>query len=304
MLSVCIPVYNHSYINLVRTLHQQCTLAQISFEILVSDDCSTNLHTLRDNKTFQHLSRTRYLRPKQNLGNDQNRNLLAKEAVYEWLLFVDADMKIIKDDFIQKYINFITQNDADAFSGGICYNELNNPKHLLRWKVGKRYEEINEDIKTDAYLGFRGSNFIIKKEVFLNVPFLKLPQKYGYQDTVFGINLKLKGYHLKLINNPAEHLGMMDSTSFLNKTEEAIAYALYLDKHHPEIAKYIKIIKVFRLLKLLRVNALISNVFSITKKIVYRNIVSNQPNLWLFQWYKLGYMCYLYSENKESKIGS
>ncbi|MXV39318.1 glycosyltransferase [Flavobacteriaceae bacterium Ap0902] len=307
MLSICIPVYNHSFLNLAKELHKQCRLANIAYELLVSDDCSTYEETLRDIKEFKTLSHTQYIRPNTNLGNDQNRNLLARSAQYDWLLFIDADMKIVHSAYIQNYLDAIKHGYNDVYSGGIIYGKLDNTQNILRWKFGKKHEQIQNTFNEDAFLGFRGSNFIIKKEVFLKVQFLKLPQKYGYQDTVFGINLKLKGYKLKLIYNPAEHLGLLDSETFIQKTRESIEYADYLNTHYPEIAKFIKIIRVFRIAKRLYLYKLIAKLFTFFETRLYRNLISKNPSLQIFQLYKLGFFCqlnYLKTENVSNKIDS
>lgn len=304
MLSICIPVYNYSFINLAKALHTQCIDSNIPFEILISDDCSTEDYVQEDVEKFKQLSFTKYLKPKKNLGNDLNRNSLANHAQYEWLLFIDADTMPLDSNFIPTYLKMISDNPADAYSGGIVYDDLRNSNHILKWKHGKSTEEISLNLNEDDYLGFRGNNFLIKKSVFQKVPFVRMAKKYGYIDTVFGINLKLKGYKLKLINNPVIHLGLINSKSFITKTEIALENAIFLASNYPDIAHKIRIIRLYKLLKRLHLTKVVARLFASIKTSLSKQLLSSNPNLYVFQLYKLGYLCKLHSENKAKSVSS
>ena len=70
----------------------------LRYEIIVADDGSTDKHTCHINKEILELENARYILRKENVGRAAIRNFLAKEASYEWLLFIDGDMTVLLDE--------------------------------------------------------------------------------------------------------------------------------------------------------------------------------------------------------------
>mgnify|MGYP000232582310 CR=1 FL=1 len=62
------------------------------FEILVLDDASTDKQCSSENKKINALDHCSYLENEKNIGRTATRNILAKKAKYDWLLFLDADV--------------------------------------------------------------------------------------------------------------------------------------------------------------------------------------------------------------------
>ena len=91
MLSILIPTYNYNIEALVSELHAQSSACNIDFEILCYDDSSTNLEIIASNKTINLLKNTTYKFLDTNIGRSSIRNLLAKNAKFDLLLFLDAD---------------------------------------------------------------------------------------------------------------------------------------------------------------------------------------------------------------------
>ena len=92
MLSILIPTYNYNIEALVTELHAQATACGIDFEILCYDDCSTNLDLIASNKSINLLKNTSYKVLKSNIGRSAIRNLLAKDAHYDLLLFLNRQL--------------------------------------------------------------------------------------------------------------------------------------------------------------------------------------------------------------------
>ena len=54
MVSILIPTYNYDVTELVINIWQQCQKESFPFEIIVIDDCSTNLQITEKNKTIKN----------------------------------------------------------------------------------------------------------------------------------------------------------------------------------------------------------------------------------------------------------
>ena len=110
MISILIPTYNNSAFNLVKELNRQALSIDISYEILVLDDCSTNKLIIEENRSINNLENCSYTESKINNGRTFSRGILAKEAKYNWILFLDSDVKPKNDNFLKKYVDEIEEN--------------------------------------------------------------------------------------------------------------------------------------------------------------------------------------------------
>ncbi len=293
MLSVCIPVFNWDVTDLVNTLHSQCLEANIEFEIMAVDDFSTNLNSKNANSKIE-LDHFQLIELTENVGNAEARNILARTAKFDWLLFLDADMMPAQDDFIQLYLEQIKENDFDIMSGGILYENEVATEFKLKWLHGKKTEE--QIPGKDPYLEIRGNNFLVRKEIFLQNPFGGLPENYGYVDTHFGLKLKASKARVKIIENPCVHLGLETNERFVKKHKKAVRNAFWMMNHQPEMAENLKIIRTYKKIKSLGLTKPIGLLFKKLEKSLLRNLYSENPSLFRFQLYKLGYICTLKTE--------
>ena len=172
MLSILIPTYNYDVEALVTELHAQSTACDINFEILCYDDGSTNLELIAKNNSINLLKHTTQKVLDSNIGRSAIRNLLAKDANYDLLLFLDADVIPVNDNFILTYLNSISDS-VNIVYGGIRYQEVQpEKKQLLRWVYGKKREALSVVKRNkDVYLSFLTLNFIIRKKTFNTVSF-------------------------------------------------------------------------------------------------------------------------------------
>ena len=109
MLSILIPTYNYDIQTLVDKVHAQLVDCKIKFEILCYDDCSTKTEITTANKSIAALENTQYKILDGNIGRSAIRNLLAKDARFDLLLFLDADVIPVKKDFISTYLKLTFQ---------------------------------------------------------------------------------------------------------------------------------------------------------------------------------------------------
>ena len=101
-LSILIPCFNWNVYQLISNLATQCQKEYNPdcYEIICVEDGSTCLF---ENNKITQLKNVQHQVLKNNIGRASIRNLLAKKAKFEWLLFIDCDSKIIKQDFIKNY---------------------------------------------------------------------------------------------------------------------------------------------------------------------------------------------------------
>lgn len=101
MFSIIIPSYNRKEFipDLLGSLEHQTTL---NFEVIIVDDCSTQPIDIREFYSFP----IQVIRNNENKGAAESRNIGAKHAKNEWLLFLDDDDRfdIEKCEILEKAI--------------------------------------------------------------------------------------------------------------------------------------------------------------------------------------------------------
>lgn len=290
MLSILIPVYNYNVLPLASELVKQCNSCEITFEILFLDDASQELTI--ENERINLFENASYSILEKNIGRSAIRNLLAEKAVYENLLFLDADTMPVYDNFIAKYIATIKNN---IVFGGLLYEKKKpSREQLLRWIYGKEREalslsERNKNPSNTALV----SNLLIKREILLRFPFDENLTKYGYEDLLFFAVLKSNEIEIKHIQNPVFHLNLENSNLFLNKTKTALENLFFLSSSDKISKNESKIIDSFELLKRLKLSSFFYFIFKKSEQKIERNLLSDKPSLFLFDIYKLGYYYFL-----------
>ena len=294
MLSIVIPTYNYNIEALVSELHAQSTACNIDFEILCYDDSSTNLEIIASNKTINLLKNTTYKFLDTNIGRSSIRNLLAKDAKFDLLLFLDADVIPVKNNFISEYLAAFTESTQLIF-GGVNYQDV-KPKNeeMLRWVFGRKREVVPlNERKKSVYLSFLSCNFLIKKEVFNSVNFNEEISLDAHEDLLFSFNLKENDISISHINNPIYHLGLESSEIYLKKSLRGVKASLSLAKNNLIHIEYTRIIRTFHNCKKIGINYLLALLFPVFRNLFETNLLSKKPSLFIFDLYKLSYLCYI-----------
>jgi len=287
MLSILIPVYNYNITSLIKTLHEQCTAAGITYEILCFDDASDKQFKVQ-NKAVSKLDHVTYRELPQNLGRARIRNELGRAAKYNHLLFLDCDSMVVSEDFIRNYKDNL--DDRSLLCGGTVYQpEPPAREFYFRWFYGKHREQIPaSERRKNPHHSFMTNNFVVPKNIFLNFLFDENLKQYGHEDTLFGLQLKQAGIPILHIDNPLEHTGLEPTDVFLHKTRLAVENLLYLSKKHELIDT--RLLRAYKKIMQLKLEAPLTLVFRIAKKQLVRNFHSTRISLRLFDFYKLGVM--------------
>ena len=293
MLSILIPVYNYDVRALVFELHKQCLECKIDFEILVQDDASEFFIT--ENSSINSFENCTYKELHKNIGRSAIRNLLAKNAKYDDLLFLDADTQLIGDFFILNYLSRIT-NEEKIVYGGIQY-QIDKPEQdkILRWIYGNAKEVLTVDKRyKNTYLSFLTLNFLVKKSVFKKVSFNENIPNLRHEDTLFSFDLMNSKIKIEHIENPILHLGLDFNIDFVTKSEQAIDNLKYLIDNNLIDSRYVKMSALVIDLKKYKLYLFVSSIYKTIKPLLLKNIYGKNPSLLLFDFYRVGYFCTIY----------
>lgn len=291
MLSILIPTYNYNISKLVEEIHEQVSEADIAFEILCKDDAST-ICSSENEASVNKLSYSKYIKTEQNLGRTATRQFLCNKAKYDWLLFLDADVIPKSKVFIKNYISQIDLGH-DAIFGGFAYDaSMKMDSGILRWKYGKTYEEVDAKKRNlKPYELIISANFLIKKTIFSKINARLDRNGYGL-DNYFSVLLRSEEIKVHHINNEAYHYGLESNAKYIEKAEEAISTLLWIRDKKKITTHNNKLLKMYNLLKRLRLNYVSSFLYNMLNKPIRKNLLSKSPNVRLLQIYKLFYISY------------
>ena len=286
-LSILIPVFNFDVTLLVNDLSDQLKQSVGVGEIVLIDDGSdASFEAL--NKPLSHFPFVKYSRNVVNTGRTATRKLLAESAQNDYLLFLDCDSKIIKDNFLQVYFEQIDFNEQLVCGGRIYSPHAPEKCSLhLHWKYGSIRESINKKKKNGP--AFMSHNFLVNKSLFLKLNFRDLLNGYGHEDSFWGIQFRQMDIIIKQINNPVLHNQLEEADDFINKSNQALNNLLVMAKLVD--GNYLKSeIKIYRWYKRLQSIGLAS-IFSLMERpfhsLMHSNLVSCKPSLIFFDLYRL-----------------
>lgn len=289
MLSILIPTYNFHVVDLVSTLKKQAIEAKVPFEILVLDDASTKKEFISKNQQITEMAHCFYDTNKTNLGRTQTRHKLAEKAKYKWLLFLDADVFPKYDDFIERFVEYLSDT-YQLLVGGIIYKKQKPEKKLiLRWKYGLERESLSlQKRKLINYQSIISGCLLIKKDIFLAINIRMLQNNYG-MDIYFQKLLRNQSVSVLHIDNPVYHLGLETSDTFIKKSLAAVKTTYILEKQGHIEHDFRALQKSYLKLKKMGLLSIFNYIISKFKPKMERNFLSNHPNLFWFDLYRLNY---------------
>lgn len=290
MLSICIPTYNYVPTSLVKKLSIQANEIAIEFEIIIFNDGS-NSTINAELINLLSVNGVKIESSKKNIGRAAARNKLGKLAKYPYILFIDSDSDIPNKNYLKTYIK--TLKPGIVCCGGTkYYTEKPQNKYMLRWKYGHSRESISaENRSLYPWNNFTTHQFVIDRELFLEILFSTKTKGYGHEDTLFGIELRNRNIPIKHINNPLFHIGLESANTYILKTENALINlkSLFLEDESSDYYQSIKLIRFYKKQKGLRLVWIWKTAYLLFNRIVKIQLSGNNPNLRLFDFYKLGY---------------
>ena len=295
MLSILITIYNYNLYPLVQELHKQCLSCNIEFEILTQDDASNSIYNT-ENEKINSLSNCSFFVLEKNVGYRENKNILAQKSKFDLLLILDGDCKIENPNFIKDYLENIEGFDG-VYGGRVHPEKPFSPEQTLRWKYGKFMEDQSVSSRMqNTYRSFLFNNTLIRKEVFNQIKFDSSFKKYGHDDTLFSYELKKLNAKLKHIENPVIHDDIDTNIVFYNKMKGSLENLYFLYSNKLIESYHSKMITLFEKLKTFYLVKPISLIYLILNPIIEKNLTGNNPKLFCFNVFRLGYFCKLASK--------
>lgn len=285
-LSILIPAYNHPCTLMVKDLCAQVEdlrKESVTCEVIVAEDGTTDSDALAANAEIAAMACCRYLKRSQNVGRAAIRNVLAREAQYEWLLFLDGDMAIPSKHFLRNWVE--AEADEVAY-GGYVVGE--GSRSSLRFIYEKENEPMHraEERKKRPYQHFHTCNFLIRKDLMLANPFDERFRHYGYEDVFFGKQLRKNDIKIVHVDNPAGFFDFEDNAHFVSKTEEGLRT---LHAFSSDLRGYSQMLTFVEGIHLGVVRWLFRCWHRLFGALERRNLCGQNPSLKIFKLYKLGY---------------
>lgn len=249
-LSVLIPFYKDDASALINALSAQ-NLSQHVEIILVDDGTGdANLTAKTTQAVMDCKPACTLITLAQNQGRAKARNHLQSASKADWILFLDADMRPVKDNFLENYLSLIEANMADVFFGGFTVEAKSQNKlgelHRALSAVSDCLPLHERQAAGPQFVA--SSNLCIRKSVIEDNPFDDGFQGWGWEDSEWAARIASK-HTLLHVDNPALHLGLESTDTLLNRFSSSGAnYARFTQKH-PELAKTLTLFQLSNKLK-------------------------------------------------------
>jgi GT2 family glycosyltransferase len=217
---------------------------------------------------------------------------------------MDCDSKVPDPDYIKKYLPY--SGREIVVCGGRIYKPVppDEPDMMLRWLYGIKREQIPAKIRNQhPYHSFMTNNFLISRSILSQIRFDESLIQYGHEDTLFGFELKKKGFPVIHIQNPLIHTGLEITSEFLRKTSEGIENLVSLivqGKLDREGFEDIKILRVYNKMSRFGLVNLYLRFYYQFERTVLQNLMGINPSLFYFDLYKLAVLAKIIRKNNIS----
>lgn len=286
MISICIPVFNFNISTLIQEISKQAEKSGVPYEIIIIDDCSQEFKA--ENKIAAEAFE--YIELPKNIGRAKIRNRFLDFAKYDYLLFLDCDSLIHKDDFIQTYVEALDSSPVIVCGGRVYPSTPPVRNKMLSWKHGIHRESKSAEVRRkEPNKSFMTNNFLIKKECLKEIKFDERITKYGHEDTLFGYALAQHNIEILHIENPVLNGDIETNEVFINKTKEGVINLVnihfFLDYDQSFIEKVSLLKYAHRTKSTIKLQLILFHIF---KNPILFFLKKGYVNLKLFDFYKLG----------------
>ena len=143
-----------------------------------------------------------------------------------------------------------------------------------------------EKRQQQPYHDFHTANFCVSRQVMLSHPFDERFRYYGYEDVLFGKQLRADHIAITHIDNPMGFCTFESNPDFVSKTEEGLR-TLY--QFQSELRGYSRLITLVEGIHIPLILSLIRLSHRLFSGLIRHNLCGRHPSLKLFKFYKLGY---------------
>lgn len=145
------------------------------------------------------------------------------------------------------------------------------------------------------------NNFLIHKKLINEFKFDENITGYGHEDTLYGYLLWKNKVSIDHIDNPVMNGDLENNEEYLLKTETGLKNLVYISKlfqSEKEILSFFTILRFHSRCRTFKVIFLINFFYALFKPFIRHMLKNGEVNLFIFNFYKLGYFIQLKSKLK------
>ncbi len=269
-ISVCIPVYRYPVQNLIEWISRNPP--SLDFEVLLFIDGPNDEHIHNKNLPLTILGGKG-----ERVGVAQARKALVEAASFDYVLFLDADVIPLNGAYFSILEHF--KNQTKVVVGGYAYFKIDFERgRRLRYYYGIEREQAHASVRSEnpfhrIFLG----NFLIKKDLMVEVLEDWPSVFYGHEDTLLGFRLEKMGIKPTHIENPVRHIPADTNYDFLEKTRMATGNLFALQNKFPEL----KNTKLAAFVKKIPAKSLIKSLLSLVEGSLNKHLIEADRPLML-----------------------
>jgi len=294
VISVLIPTYNHVVVNLVNELSNQIKQSQLTAEIIVLDDGSTDA-IKQLNEAIAIIPGVHYEELPVNIGRAAIRNELSTRAHHPYLLYLDADSTVVDDDFLKAYVASI--DGQNVLVGGRVYRSERPPEeYLLHWRYGRQRETqslVQRQQRPASF--FHSNNVLIPKS--LECSFTQAEKGYGYEDLALGQTLLRDGVKIVHLENPVLHDQLDTNRDFIYKHNQALVNLAASLRAKATLGT--RLGSIYLKMRKLPLGVQVMGLFKGLETGLKERLLKGQAPLWYFDLYRLLLLHHLYESDTE-----
>ncbi len=245
-LSVLVPYFKDDPSGLIKALDKPTKSSSI-IEIIIYDDGTNDaaLTSILQNIIPNMTVPIRAIIAKENTGRSNARNRLQDAARADWILFLDADMRPVSDDFLINYLELIKTNVADVIFGGFTVAQKADDKdrdlHRALSQISDCLSLTERQAKGPQYVA--SSNLCMRKSVLEAESFDSEFSGWGWEDSEWAARIAQK-FTLLHAHNPALHLGLETTDTLLHRFSTSGPNYHRFTRKHPDLAKTLSLFKI------------------------------------------------------------
>lgn len=236
-LSIIVPVYNMAAGGKLNFCLDSLVNQTIEdYEIIAVDDCSTdNSHEVLCEYRDRYPGKVRVFQTPENLRQGGARNLGIREALGEWIGFMDAD-DFADPEMFEKMVNKADVTGADVVGCHckIVYQYAFGPGECLVNNVPEQ-TGVLDDAKRKLLILNPGSMVIkIYKKCVIDKYGLAFPEKTFYEDNYAGLIWLSRFEHFELVDEPLY---------YYYQYEQSTVHTITMDKCRNRMDMAVRLIK-------------------------------------------------------------